>query len=132
MVSRSEMMEPMLRACPSYQKEWDEFLSKWKDDPDPPQYIAIAGLVRHVIRCYEAGDQATVERVFAVVERWHLEGDPYVKEAATVGFLEDLQNGNFHARTSPKDFEKFLGPESRRWWSKVTEFWEQGKPIADP
>ena len=29
-----------------------------------------------------------------VIERWHLEGDDYVREAATVGLLEDLQNTN--------------------------------------
>jgi len=30
--------------------------------------------------------------VFKVVERLHLEGDHFVKEAATIGLLEDIQN----------------------------------------
>jgi len=30
--------------------------------------------------------------VFEIIERMHLEGDDYVKEAATIGMLEGIQN----------------------------------------
>jgi hypothetical protein len=125
------MMAPMLEACPSFQKEWDEFLSYWKDEPELPLYLALSSLVQHIIQIFEKGDFVTIEKVFAVVERWHLEGEWYVKEAATIGFLEDLQNKGLHKKTSPKDFERFLGPESLRWWKKLYDFWEHGKIITD-
>jgi hypothetical protein len=71
-------------------------------------------------------------RAFAVVEWWHVEGDQFVRDAVTVGLLEDLQNLNLHEHgTKPAQFEEFLGPESRRWWRKVYEFWTKGKPITD-
>ena len=131
MITQTEMMIPMLQACPSYQKEWDNFREKWHAETELPQYLAIADLVRHVIGLYKVGDTETVNKVFAVVERWHIEGDAYVKEAATIGFLEDMQNENFHEGTSPQEFEQFLGPVSQRWWRKVDEFWKTGKIIAD-
>jgi hypothetical protein len=78
-----------------------------------------------------APDTEGLVRAFAVVERWHLEGDAYVREAATIGLLEDLQNDSLHAETVPKQFEVFLLPESRKWWDKVEEFWRTGKIISD-
>jgi hypothetical protein len=65
------------------------------------------------------------------VEQWHVSGDTYVKEAATVGLLEDLQNTNLHEGTDPDAFRKFLGPESERWWSKVVRFWSEGRLLTD-
>lgn len=130
MISRGEMMTPILAACPSFRPLWHDFLNEWKDDKNPPEYLAIADLVRHVIELYTKGDVASVQKVFDVVERWHIEGDAYVKEAATIGFIEDIQNTNLHSTTSPTDFEKFLGVESRKWWLRVHEFWEKGTPIA--
>jgi hypothetical protein len=78
-----------------------------------------------------AGDFRTLHRTFAVVERWHLEGDQYVREAAAVGLLEDLQNTALHVSTSPKDFEPFLLPTSQRFWRNVEHFWEKGETITD-
>jgi hypothetical protein len=73
----------------------------------------------------------SLSRVFAVVERWHVEGDSYVREAATIGLLEDLQNENLHSSTVPKDFEVFLGPESLKWWRKVERLWAEGEIVSD-
>jgi hypothetical protein len=68
--------------------------------------------------------------VFAVVERWHQEGDAYVSEAASIGFVESLQNqlgGNDRSKgvrgVRASDFEPYLGPETRRWWEKLDRFW---------
>jgi len=133
MIKREELFTPILEACPSFQLTWDEFVAEWKDDPDEmPQYLALADLARHVIGMLERDDKVGVKAIFDVVERWHLDGDPYVKEAATVGFLEDLQNTGLHeGRTTPDDFVIFLQPETKHWWLKVGEFWDQGKLITD-
>ena len=74
--------------------------------------------------------------MFAVVERWHIEGNAYVSEAASMGFLESLQNqlGGNDGRTGVEgakaaDFEPYLGPETRRWWEKLYQYWD-GDPGA--
>ena len=76
------------------------------------------------------GKTETFPIIFKVVEQWHIEGDEYVREAATVGFLEDLQNKNIHVNSEPEDFRRFLGPESKKWWDKLYGFWERGELLG--
>src|SRR5262245_33190674 len=93
MLRSDEMMNPMLESCPTFATSWQEFMSEWQDDPNGlPIYLALSDLARHLIAMLERGDTESFPAIFAVVERWHRDGDPYVREAATVGLLEDLQN----------------------------------------
>jgi len=119
------MFTPILEVCPSFQLTWDEFVDEWKDEPDGlPQYVALSELAGYVIGMLEKNESDGVKAIFGVAERWHLDGDPYIREAATVGFLEDIQNTGLHkGRTTPDDFVKILLPETKFWWSKVEEFW---------
>jgi hypothetical protein len=130
-IGRVEMMNPMLAACPSFAPAWKKFLHEWPDTDDKPLYLALGELARHIISMLASGDRAALSRVFEVVEAWHLHGDAYVKEAATIGLLEDLQNPSLHESTSPTQFEQFLLPESLNWWRKVERFWSGGPPIAE-
>lgn len=127
------MFTPILKVCPSFRATWDEFVDEWKDDPDGlPPYLALSDLARHVIGMLESKNTDGVKAIFSVVEAWHLDGDPYVREAATVGFLEDIQNAGLHeGSTAPKDFLEFLLPETKYWWFKDANFWAQGKLITD-
>ena len=127
-------MAPMLVACPSFAPAWSAFVAEWRDEPalsedggdgSLPLYLALADLARHLVQKLETGDTQAFAAVFAVVEQWIECGDPYVSEAAIVGLLEDLQNGNFRTRTQPADFEAWLGPRSRRWWAEVGDFWDR-------
>jgi hypothetical protein len=130
MIAREEMMEPMLEACPSFRPAWQEFVDEWPSG-DKPLYLALGALARHLVLILAAGDAPSLSRVFAVVERWHVEGDSFVREAATIGLLEGLQNEDLHGSTAPKDFEAFLGPESLKWWRKADRFWAHGEIISD-
>ena len=121
MIERDQMMAPMLRACPSFQSAWLAFADEWRAENDKPLYLALGSLARHLITMLAARDTAGLSSAFAVIERWHTDGDAYVREAASVGLLEDLQNEGLHESTSPKDFEPFLLPESlraREWASR--------------
>jgi hypothetical protein len=131
MISRERMFEPMLVADPSFTPAWNAFVEEYSDAPELPHYLALADLARHLIGQLARGDTARFPAVFAVVEQWHLHGDPYVREAATVGLLEDLQNGNLHSVTRPEEFLPWLSPVNRRWWDKVERFWSHGERIAE-
>ena len=132
MIEKDTMMAPMLEACPSFRPAWEEFVEEWRSEPDPqPLYLALSSLARYLISALSVRDAATMSRAFAVVERWLLEGDKYVREAATVGLLEDLQNTSLHEATSPRDFEPYLLPKSLKVWRDVERFWETGEPIPD-
>ncbi|MGE6783663.1 DUF7674 family protein [Ensifer adhaerens] len=127
-IDRSNMFEPLLQADRSFAETWAAFEEEWRDDDElPPLYLALAELARHLIRKLEAGDTPDFRAVFDVVERWHIQGDAYVREAATVGLLEDLQNGNHHRVTSPDDFLPWLAPETLGWWLQIRKFWA-GEP----
>jgi hypothetical protein len=130
-IRRDEMMEPMLEACPSFRPAWEEFVREWGAEAEPSLYLALGSLARHLIALLAARDALALSRAFGVVERWHIEGDAFVREAATVGLLEDLQNEGLHETTTPKAFEPFLLPESRKWWEKVDRFWTSGELIQD-
>jgi hypothetical protein len=61
--------------------------------------------------------------VARVIERLHVEGDPYVREAATIGLLEGIQNVWGNNGVDPELFFPFLLPESVRWWKSLNKFW---------
>lgn len=124
MIQRSQMFEPMLKACPSFQNGWTEFLADWKDEPgELPMYLALGDLARHLAALRISGQTDEFPAVFEVVERWHLEGDAYVREAATIGMLEGLQFAASHTELDETEFEPWLLPNSKKWWDKLTRFW---------
>ncbi|QCG48940.1 DUF7674 family protein [Aeromonas schubertii] len=124
MIEQDEMLELAVKACPSFKPVWEEFLDDWKDEKDFPLYLALGDLSRHISSLVETAQDFELKELFEVVERWHLEGNPYVKEAATIGLIEGLQG-----QSNAASIEPYLMPESKKWWDKVNEFWENGTLI---
>lgn len=131
MIDRAHMFDPLLEADPSFAPQWNAFLADWEDERELPHYLALSDLAHHLVAQLEAGDTQRFKAVFHVVERWHVEGDRDVREAATIGLLEDLQNAHLYRSARPQDFLKWMGPCSRRFWGKVEAFWRDGTPIAE-
>jgi hypothetical protein len=127
MTSRDTMFEPMLIACPSFRPAWAKFLPEWQHDRTEarvrPLYLALNALARHLGQHLQIGNADAFNAVFRVVERWHVEGDAYVRNAATVGFLEDLQNPANIGDKSPAEFVLWLGPETMKGWRALERFW---------
>ncbi|MGE3347495.1 MAG: hypothetical protein AB7I35_08675 [Ramlibacter sp.] len=96
-----------------------------------PLYIALGDLARYIASLERRGTEDELQEIFEAVERWHTEGDEYVKEAATIGLLEDLQNASVVGDADPSRFTRYLGPESKHWWVKVDTFWKKGEIIRD-
>lgn len=128
-IVRSNMFEPLLEADPSFRGVWEAFQEEYQSEGELPLYLALTEFARHLIQKLETDNTHQFDAVFDVVERWHINGDRYVQEAATIGLLEDLQNHNLHRITRPEDFVLWLRPETLKWWIKVHEFWTLGKPI---
>jgi hypothetical protein len=119
------MMDVLLAASPTFAQNWDAFRREWADEAEGlPLYLALADFARHVISFLEAKDDTRLRRIFDAVERLHVEGDHYVREAVTVGLLEDLQNTNLHRTTDPEQLRPFLRPESLKWWNRIESFWK--------
>lgn len=133
MIAKNDMMDVLLAACPSFAPQWQGFRDEWRDEAhDLPLYLVLADFARHLIAMVERGETSGFPAVFAAVERLHVEGEHYVREAATVGLLENLQNLNLHKNgTEPGQFRPYLGPVSKTWWDKLYSFWEHGEPLTD-
>jgi len=107
----------ILEACPSFRETWDT-------SPDKDLlYVVVGNLARHLLTLYRAGQTDEFKPVCETVERLHVEGDDYVRELATIGFLEGVQNVWANNGADPEDFYPFLLPESRKWWKELNDFW---------
>ena len=131
-ITRSDMFGPLLQADPSFFPKWEAFCAEWADEAEPPLYVALGDLAAHLIERLSRGDTESFGRVFAVVEQWHVRGDAYVAEAASIGLLESIQNtigGNASEHLTrggvrAADFQPWLGPETKRWWDKLYRYWD--------
>ncbi|MFD3321701.1 DUF7674 family protein [Alteromonas macleodii] len=130
MISKETMMLPILQVAEGFKPIWNEFLDEWSNEDEFPVYLALSDLARYVSTLVEKSDVEELRDIFSVVEQWHLEGDKFVKEAATVGLLEDLQNTNVVGVGVPQKIEPFLLPQTKLWWQKVSLFWSEGKVIS--
>ena len=129
MIPKDQMIPFLLETMPEFQPQWDSFVSEWSDSTECPEsglplYIVLCDLAEYLIELLEIGDLARLQKAFTVVEAWHVEGDSYVKEAASAGLLESIQNPYLHKTTSPLQFEPFLGPASRINWVNLYSFWK--------
>lgn len=123
---RTEVPKLLIQACPSFETSegWTEFWADYGDEPELLNYLLVAAFARHLIDLKVAGSTKEFEAIFELIEEMHVRGDPYVRELATVGILEDLQNTNLHHDgTSPEDFVSYLRPISKWWWEELYLFW---------
>lgn len=125
------MICPILDVSPNFTPVWNEFLEEWKSEVDLPLYLLLADLARYINTLVNSKSDNELKKIFSVIEGWHLEGDSYVKEAATVGLLENLQNINVVGDSTPEIIVSYLLPESKKWWVKVNEFWTTEKLISE-
>ncbi|MEL7083162.1 MAG: hypothetical protein AAF268_05940 [Cyanobacteria bacterium P01_A01_bin.3] len=131
MISKSDMMAVLIEACPSFEPEWNRFCNEWQDDKNPPLYVSLGDFARHLIGRLNSGNTKSFPDVFDAIERLHLDGDEYVRKAATIGILENIQNITINSKADPQQFHPFLQPESRRWWDKLYDVWNTGKPLTE-
>jgi hypothetical protein len=122
MIERDAVMPLLLEACPSFGPAWQDYAQNPLYRPDL-LYIHLGEFAAHLVGLMKRNQLAEFPAVFAVVERLHVEGDSYVREAATIGLLEGLQNipgSDF----DPKVFAPFLDRDSRMFWDRLNEFWD--------
>ena len=88
---------PANAACPSYKKRWEEYLKEnYEENDEPLLYIDLSDFARHVAELHVKARHEEFRNIFELVERLHVNGDETVREAATIGLLEDIQH---HATT---------------------------------
>ncbi|MES2440683.1 MAG: hypothetical protein V4584_16575 [Verrucomicrobiota bacterium] len=88
-------------------------------------YVILGEFASFVIDIYEAGDETELRKAVELIEFLHTDGDSFVREAATIGLLEGIQNSWLTRGAIPQGFEDSLLPESRVWWDSLNGFWSR-------
>ena len=120
MIKQSDVMQLLVEACPSFAGEARQHVEEHGNDL---LYLAAGAFAHHLLALHQANNASALASVAAAIERLHVEGSSWVKEFATIGLLEGVQNVWSNNDADPARFKPFLGPESLRWWNGLNNFW---------
>src|SRR4051794_16673889 len=112
MTLRTEVVEPLLTACPSCRPVWEQHLANWQGE-DAGIYNDLAVLAQHLVKTYASGSTEEFDAVFKLIENLVAHGTEEVRAALSVGLLEDLQVIGSHHPFAGDAFLPWLGPKSR-------------------
>jgi hypothetical protein len=93
-------------------------------------YNDLAEFAHFIVEAYDHNDRASTTAAFALIEQLLFEGDQEVREAAAIGFLEDVQNIASRRSFGSAVFVQWLGPQSHKEWGEIEEKW-RGKRSLD-
>lgn len=123
MITRDQVIPLLVESCPLTVARLSP------DELDPELlYLTASAFVRALPTGFGEGEE--VAAAFAFIERLHIEGDDFVQELATIGFLESLWTPEEPAAIAT--CERLLGPESLRWWRGLLAFWDGRAPAVLP
>lgn len=118
MIEKQQITSLLLEACPSFKKTYEAF-----DDKDL-NYAVAGELAHHLLDLYKNNKTEEFSKLARLIEEFHTKGDSYVKEYATIGILEDIQNVWGNNKTDPEKFAVFLLPVSLKYWKSLNNFWD--------
>lgn len=121
MITKDQVIPLLTEACPSFQDVVDQHRRDYGDDL---LYVELGCFASHLLALTKQGGTALSAEIWRVVERLHVEGDHDVREAATIGLLEGVQNVWANNGADPEQFGRNLLPESRKWWDELNDFWQ--------
>lgn len=114
MISKDQVMPLLIEACPSYRLP--------SDDRDL-LYAMLGDFSEHLWQLQQQGHTEEFPAVGRAIERMHIEGDEYVRESATIGLLEGIQNVWGNNGTDPELFVQHLLPVTVKFWQSLNRFW---------
>ena len=123
-------MPLLLLACPSFFERWEEHLLFYQEEDEQLLYLDLGEFADHLVELHKGHRVEEFPAVFQAVESLHLEGDHFVKEAATIGLLEGLQNEARNIGVDPEEFLQYLGAQSLKWWRQLNDFWNAKIPYV--
>lgn len=107
-------MPLLVEACPSYRR-----VAQNRD----LLYCELGSFSWHLVELQKQNSTEEFSAVVCVIERLHVEGDDYVREAATIGLLEGIQNVCGNEGLDAELFARYLLPVSAKWWQSLKDFW---------
>ena len=127
MIDKQQATHLIVEACPSLQPLWVQHLEEHGDDL---MYIAAGDFACHLHALFLDGRDDCFPDVGRAIELLHTDGSAWVREFATIGILESIQNVWANSGADPALFVPYLGPESRRWWDGLNGFWSKARTVC--
>jgi hypothetical protein len=124
MIGKEQMVPMLLAACPSLREAWEASAAEWGGGPSPGVYIEFGDFVALFLEAYARGDSGCAQAVFDTVETFLSEGDSEIREYATIGFIEAVQNQASRKTFGAEAFLPFLKPRAQAAWKELDEFWQ--------
>jgi hypothetical protein len=114
LITKEQVIPLLMEACPSYRPvpEDEDLL-----------YVILGNFARHLLELQRENHTEEFPAIARVIERLHIEGDKFVREAATIGLLEGIQSVWSHTEIDPELFRPYLLPVSTKWWQSLNDFW---------
>ena len=116
----ADVMPALLQACPGFEPAWRALSADGSGDL---LYVAFGESARYLHSKKKEGKEEELHAAAGFIERMHCEGDDYVRELATIGALEGIQNVWSHTDEGADAFAPYLRSESKRWWYSLDRFW---------
>jgi hypothetical protein len=91
----------------------------------------LAEFATFIVDAYARHDLEPISAAFDAIEQLLDEGDEEVRTAASIGFLEDIQNISSHRPFGAAVFVQWLGPKSKAYWADIEETWSRKSSLAD-
>jgi len=123
MITKEEMLNPVLVVSPDFSPVWNKLLNEHISDGNLPVYVGLTELAKHISELHLDKRSDEIKKIFAIIEQWIADGDSFVHEAATSGLLEDLQNVNIVGTGISLQLKPYLLPETERWWENSLNAW---------
>ncbi len=86
-------------------------------------YIVAGSFAKFLLDSYKNGKTELLHSAAKFIEALHVNGNDKVRELATIGYLEGIQNVWGNNKTDPSIFYEYLRPESKKWWDQLNKFW---------
>ncbi len=127
MIETNQVLDMLVQACPTFAAARDEHIAEYGNDV---LYVAAGEFAHHLLALHLEDATSCFSQVGATIERMHTDGTPEVKELATIGILEGIQNVWGHSSVRPEAFLQYLGPESSAQWPGLNNFWSGKAPVV--
>jgi hypothetical protein len=126
MINKDDVIPIIIESCPSFQDIYNN------SDNKELLYVVMGELARHMLDIIMSKDYKRIDDICLAIEEFHVNGDQYVKELATIGILEGIQNvwGNNNREFEINKLTTYLRPVSLNYWNSLNKFWNQEIPYV--
>jgi hypothetical protein len=112
----------------------DEYSSSISDsidefDGDELPYIWVGSYVADAANLFNSGNKGPMDNLIIMAEELLKNDSHYVREFATVGLIEDMQNSNLVPDNIQKYIYSNLNPLAKLTWEDVDRFWSGKLPF---